>query len=100
MNLKNAEIIFEIPGVIGKRLDITEKTEIVHLTIEPGKSIPPHALPILVKFYIISGTGLMTVNGVEATVEQGDLHVCQPELERSWTNKGEEPLTVLVIKEL
>ena len=70
----------------------------IRLTVEPGKTIPPHKSPMPVLFYILEGEG-KTIGGSEEVKIRKDtlLHSEVDEL-HGFENTGETPLRLLVIK--
>ena len=96
--MKDSENILSMPGLTGDKLLNSGNLELVKLTIEPGKEIAPHAMPIKVIFYLVSGTGLLHFDGKEYKIEKETIIECESEKERGWKNIGDDLLEVLVIK--
>ena len=82
----------------GYLLAETAKNDIVELHIHQNGFVPAHALPIDVIFYVISGRGSITVSGDVQNVSRGDVVEVKKDLDRTWQNPHNEPLTLLVIK--
>ena len=97
-SVDTGEIVFNRGGVVGTKLVENAGNEYVHLMIEPGGSIPDHALPIAVDFFVAGGTGTASVDGVTLEVAAGQMISCPPNSSRGWKNGGTEKLEVLVIK--
>ncbi len=96
--LAGAPVVFSQEGMIGKRLSTHPKAEIVHLSIEPGRALPLHTMPMPVLFFVIEGIGtLRTADGAERYAA-GTVVECPAGIERGWANEGDGPLKVLVIK--
>ncbi len=90
--------MLSMPGLTGDKLLNSENLEFVKLTIEPGKEIAPHAMPIKVIFYLVAGTGLLHFDGKEYEIAKGTIIECETEKERGWKNIENDTLEVLVIK--
>ncbi|HDQ44885.1 MAG TPA: cupin domain-containing protein [bacterium] len=88
-------VIFRKDGATG----IEKTPALVVLKIRPGCGIAPHALPVQAVFYILRGTGVMTLGGEKVTLSAGDLAAAEPGVERAWENPGRHPLEILAIKE-
>lgn len=75
----------------------TDMAFIDYVEIPPGCSIGRHQHGNNEEVYfIVSGTGCMTTNGVDHRVETGDLILNRPRWEHGLHNDGEKPLAVLV----
>ncbi len=95
---KDNENILSMAGLTGDKLLNSENLEFVKLTIEPGKEIAPHAMPMKVIFYLISGQGELYFDGELYIIEQGTIIECETKKERGWKNIGDDILELLVIK--
>jgi quercetin dioxygenase-like cupin family protein len=74
--------------------------ELVHMVLEPGQSVPAHALPITVLFYVLSGTGTLAVDGRAEALGPDTLALVPAHSQRGWTNHGSESLRLLVVKQM
>ena len=83
----------------GYRLAETEINEIVLLHIYKGGEVPPHALPVNVVFYVISGKGNITIKNKLIQANTGDVIEVKANIQRSWVNANIEKLELLAIKE-
>ena len=92
------EIVFDQDGCTGVRLYESAGNEYVHLSIDPGGSIPEHSLPLAVSFCVLKGQGICHVSGSRFEVAPGEMLECPPNELRGWSNESAEPLEVLVIK--
>jgi mannose-6-phosphate isomerase-like protein (cupin superfamily) len=70
---------------------------LAHASVPPGSSTLPHALTQPEVYFFLSGTGSMTVEGEEITVEPGDTVYVPPRASQSVTNPGPDPLFFLCI---
>lgn len=95
-NLSNSpKVPFNLEGYI---LQSNSKTEIVHLTLNPGEKIDPHSNPFDVIFYILSGIACTNKNHEEYNLVQGDCVEISANVSRSIQNNGTTPLQLLVFK--
>ncbi len=64
--------------------------------LSPGSSIGYHAQKIDEVYYILSGTGLMTINGKEMLVKSGDAILTRPGSSHGLVQTGTEALTLII----
>ncbi|MBK3517134.1 cupin domain-containing protein [Carboxylicivirga marina] len=83
----------------GYLLASTNQNDIVELHIDASGIVPAHALPIDVTFYVSSGSGTLILSNEEIIANTGDIIHVDKDLERSWENKGNASLKLLVIKQ-
>lgn len=82
----------------GRKLFSSADFEMVHLTLQPGEGLAPHAQPIDVVFFVVQGAGTLTVGDENLEIpENTTIHVKSGIL-RAWTNTGKLPLRILVNK--
>ncbi len=94
----NGRVVYGTPKVMGLQLAVTEDVEFVELTLLKGGNIPPHALDLPVTFYVVTGEGVVSVDGVEFPLKSGDIATSVAGSTRELTNTGDADLKVLVIK--
>lgn len=92
--------VFDQAGAKGYKLAETKLNEIVKLEISKGGGILAHALPIDVTFYVISGKGFATIDGLEIPASKNDVLFVEANTNRAWENKFDEVLEILVVKTL
>ncbi len=97
---KNSTVVLDNDGVIGKKLSTINNSEHVYLSLQKGKEVAPHALPIEVTFFVINGTGTASIDGTEYVASKGDMIRVEPNCLRGWINSGDELLELFVIKRL
>lgn len=85
-------------GIKGISRYLADDLELVELSLIPGAELFKHALPIPVIFYVLQGTGLLTVDAEEFTGNEQDIFECPPAINRTWRNIGTQELKLLVIK--
>ena len=67
--------------------------------LPPGTSIGYHAQKIDEVYYILSGTGLMTINGKEMPVKSGDAILTRPGSSHGLVQTGTEDLALVITYE-
>lgn len=72
--------------------------QVVHILVPPGGSIPAHATPQDVLFYVLEGHGIFVVGGDEKWFGPHTLIVSPQGLPHAVRNEGSESLRFLVIK--
>ena len=94
----DGETILERDGARGRRIGEKNGCEYVHLTLQSGCTVAPHRLDFPVTFYVLTGSGIVTLDGNPDEVEAGDLVEVDGGAFREWSNPGAEPFSCLVIK--
>jgi len=74
--------------------------ELVRVQLLPGESIEKHVNEKTVFFYVLEGRGTLTSGAEELVLQQEDSIRIEKGMERSWSNDGDGPLVILVIKQL
>jgi quercetin dioxygenase-like cupin family protein len=85
-------------GIDARRLLETSDAQVIHMTIDPGRGLRPHAAPVDVFFFVLSGTGWASVCEDELEVRAGSLVESPAGGLHSWRNDSAEPLELLVVK--
>ena len=66
--------------------------------LPPGKSVTPHHHEVLEEiYYILSGTGVMTIGAETRTVGAGDAIYIPKHHRHTLTNTGAEPVRVVLV---
>lgn len=95
-NLHNSKKVpFDLEAYI---LHSEKPVEIVHLALKPGESLAEHKNPFDVVFFIIEGSGLITIDGQKMQLNQNDTFKVTSEKMRGWENNTSSNLRLLVIK--
>lgn len=69
------------------------------LFYEPGETMTPHKHSNLDEiFYIVSGKGILTINGNDISIKENDVMLSPHEESHGFTNNGYEKLVILQIK--
>ena len=98
IKISETESFYNQPGITGKNFYESPKLDVVHLELEPGRSLEPHPMPMTVLFYVLEGTGVLTVDGKKYKLSQDRGLECPKGLLRFWSNESKEKLRVLVLK--
>ena len=88
------KIVFKQDGALG----VEKNPALVVLTLQPKCRIEAHTLPVPATFFVVKGSGVLTLSDENITLFEGDLIAADPGCERAWHNVGDQPLQVLVIK--
>lgn len=91
-------IFFNSDAAVGYHLAATPLNDLVKLEIQPSCRIENHKLPVAVTFYVIKGRGVLEVDQVEEVTKEGDVIFVPPFADRSWENKENDVLEILVVK--
>jgi len=95
-NLSNSpKVPFKLAGYI---LHSEKPVELVHLLLKPGEKLESHKNPFDVVFFVIEGSGLLTINDEKKQLKSSDTIKVTSEHLRSWENNTQTDLRLLVIK--
>lgn len=72
--------------------------EVIHILLQPGEGVPPHDNPFDVLFYVLEGSGELTIADQVRRVDTDSLVAIATGTQRGWENTGTEPVRLLVIK--
>lgn len=93
------------PGLSGttERMLVTNETgaahvEISEVTVATGTSIAGHVHPFEESFYVLEGTGVVTIGTASYRVSTDDFGLVMVGTPHAWTNPGDQPLRVLRVK--
>lgn len=69
------------------------------LFYEPGETMTPHKhLNLDEIFYVISGKGIITIDGEDISIKENDVMLSPHDESHGFTNNGDEKLVILQIK--
>ncbi|MFW5750184.1 MAG: cupin domain-containing protein [Planctomycetota bacterium] len=85
-------------GVAAARLFDGEHAQVIHLTLQPGEALKLHVTPVDVVFYVLTGTGVVTIGDEEERVEADTCIPSPARVPHRWRNDADRPLRVLVVK--
>lgn len=74
--------------------------ELVELVLQAREFIDTHKNPVPVFFYILNGSGTLTIDGKAHLLGESDSIYVEKDLDRKLENTGAEGLKVLVIKQI
>lgn len=95
--LNNIQTVLNIRGIQSKTIiDITSIT-MKNLILGPQESIPPHEVPVDVTFFILEGSGRITISDKVYAVQKDDTIICPPNTSMS-ISANLEGLSFLNIK--
>ncbi|MBI9099101.1 MAG: cupin domain-containing protein [Spirochaetaceae bacterium] len=95
---KDCEIAMESPLIEARRRFVSDSTVAVEIRLKPGGEIPEHGTPESVFFYILEGTGLLSIAGESAQVVPGMVSRCDADVPKSISNHSDALLRVLIVK--
>jgi len=82
----------------GRALFSSEYLEMVHLTLQPGEGLEPHAQPMDVVFFVVQGAGTLTVGDENLEIPVNTTIHVKAGAFRAWKNTGSTVLRILVNK--
>lgn len=99
MKIQNLENAPKVPIELEAHILHSEKpVELVHLKLKPGEQLAEHTNPFDVIFFIIEGSGILTINGESKKLKANDTLKVTLDKNRGWKNNTEKNLRILVIK--
>lgn len=75
-----------------------ETAELIRLVIPPGKAMHSHNNPFDVIFYVMKGSGELTVENEVLMLKSESCIQVETGKNRSWKNLGTDDLIILVVK--
>lgn len=96
-NLQNIPTEINIRGIQAKMIVHHKNATIKNLILEANESIPNHQVPVDVTFFILEGTGTITINNNIYPVKKDDIVLCPPNTVMS-VSANNERLSFLNIK--
>jgi quercetin dioxygenase-like cupin family protein len=82
----------------GRKLFTSEHLEIIHLILQPGEGMEPHSQPMDVVFFVLEGTGTLTVANDPIEAAANTTIYVKSGVQRGWANFGSDSLRILVNK--
>jgi quercetin dioxygenase-like cupin family protein len=98
LRLEDAPVAMKSPE--GRKLYTSDKIGLVHLRLDPGEAVETHINPLVVVFYVLEGTGTVTLDKQEIECSPGTVIEVPAGLNRGWQNRGDSVLRLLVVKSL
>jgi len=95
---KECDAVIENEKVVARRRFVSDSTAAIEIQLQPGGEIPEHDTPEAVFFYILEGSGILTVDGERSEVTRGMVADCLSGIKKSLFNNSDELLSVLVVK--
>ena len=95
---KDCEAVLDNGSIEARRRYVSDSTAAIEMQLQPGGEIPEHGTPESVFFYILEGTGLLSVNGEVAEVSEGMVSQCASNVKKYIKNNSDKLLRVLVVK--
>ena len=95
-NLANStKVPFNLDGHI---LHSEKSVELVHLLLKSGETLAEHKNPFDVIFFVIEGSGILSVDGQNHQLKSNDTIKIISSKIRGWENNTPSDLRLLVIK--
>lgn len=99
MIIQNIQNTPKVPIDLEAHILHSEKpVELVHLTLKPGEKLGEHKNQFDVIFFVIEGSGILTINGEPTKLKASDTLKVTSDIDRGWKNNSHKDLKLLVIK--
>ena len=98
IDVKAAQLIQNPHHVKASKLYDTENAQVVHITLEPGKSLKKHITPVDVFFYVLEGKGAVEIGNEKKEIGKDTLVKSPAKVAHCWYNESDRVLRFLVVK--
>jgi quercetin dioxygenase-like cupin family protein len=98
VNMKELTPVLNKYNVQAKTLVDHDNATIKNLYLNPGQAIPDHKVPMDVTFFVLEGTGSITIAGETVNVKPYDCLLCPPNTFMSVKADENSSLSFLNIK--
>ncbi len=99
-SIVDAPVVRKVEGFEGRKLADGPTATIVHIRLEAGAVLEPHASPVDVAFFVLEGEADLTCGEESAPVKAGMLTQAPRGSLHGMRNTGSGPFRVLVVKGL
>lgn len=97
-NWQNEEPFHNKNGVEGRRLYDMPEGQIIHMTINPGCTMPSHITPVNVAMYVLEGESIIEIGDEKKVCPAGTLIESPKDIPHGISNPSEETVRLLVMK--
>lgn len=97
-NLQNVNTEINMRGVQAKTIVNHKHATIKNLLLKAGESIPTHFMPVDVTFFVLEGSGTITIGEETFTVKKHDIVLCPIKTGMSVQADVDSPLSFINIK--
>ncbi|MFQ6016539.1 MAG: cupin domain-containing protein, partial [Anaerolineae bacterium] len=81
VTLSEVEAVEMVPGVFRRTLTYGQKAMLIHVTLEPGATVPLHSHPHEQLGFVLEGELTMTIGGESRVLKAGDSYLIHPDVE-------------------
>jgi quercetin dioxygenase-like cupin family protein len=85
-------------GVIGQRIYDMPEGQIIHITFEPGSTLPAHKTPVNVAMYVLEGEPTIQIGEEKRVCPAGTMVESPKDIPHAIFNPSEEIVRLLVMK--
>ncbi len=96
--IEDAPVVRNVGGVEGRKLGEGPVADLVHIKLEPGAVLEPHAVPVDASFFILEGEAELSCGSEKAVAKPGMLFQSSKGTVHGFRNTGATIFRVLVIK--
>jgi mannose-6-phosphate isomerase-like protein (cupin superfamily) len=96
--LEDAQVVMSNENFTGRRLHAFPFATLIHMAVNPGRGIEPHAADVDMGFFVVRGIGLFSVGSEEAVAEAGAFVESPAGLPHGISNIGEGRLELVAVK--
>lgn len=96
INIKDLPSILD--KISAKKVYSDTNIEIIQIELLPNEVIPVHKNKDTALFNIIKGAGVVSIDGEDYVVTNGNFITIEKNRDREWVNNGNTPLVIVVTK--
>ena len=85
-------------GIQGRRLYDLPEAQIIHMTIEPGRTLFTHTTPVNVAMYILEGEPIIEIAHEQRVCPAGTMIESPKDIPHGIQNPSEDTVRLLVMK--
>jgi quercetin dioxygenase-like cupin family protein len=98
--IEDAPIVRKVEGFEGRKLSDGPAAALVHIQLDAGAVLDPHASPVDIAIFVLEGEAELSCGDEKAMVKAGMLSQTPKGMLHGMRNTGKGPFRVLVIKSL
>ena len=96
--IEEGAILMQDARMTGRRLYASDAATVIHMVVNPGQEIAPHAADVDMEFFVVSGRGRFTVGDEAAEAGPGALVESPAGIPHGIANPGTSPLELIAVK--
>lgn len=96
--IEQGRILKDDSGVLARAVYSAPEAMIVHIAVQPGGFVAPHATPVDMEFFVIEGRGIFSLGEESVEAGEGTLIPSPKGIPHGMRNLGPGVLRVMAVK--